>query len=118
MDIPRRIDENDTLIWYREAVRYGLAEGTAPGVRQQRDALVGNLRLTPSQLEKLAALDEEALEYVLELPYIDGDLLEDNPAQPLEKWWWHLGAIRQGSFPVEYLPPAIQAIYPLDSQAA
>jgi len=118
MDIPRRIDENDPLIWYREAVRYGLAEGTSPGLRQKREALAESMGLTPSQLERLAVLDEEALEYVLELPDIDDDLLWDNPAQPLKKWWWHLGAIREGTYPVEYLPSSVRTIYPLNIRAA
>jgi hypothetical protein len=114
----QRIDESDSLIWYKESVRYGLAEGTAPGVREQREQLAESGHLTGNQAENLAALDEEALEYVLELPELDGELLQDDPSQPMEKWWWHLGAIRQGAYPVEYLPPAVQALYPLGAQAA
>jgi hypothetical protein len=113
----KRIDESDPLKWYRELVRHALDSGSAPGFSERREQVAKAL-LMASQRENLLALDEEALEYVLELPELDDELLQDDLSQPLEKWWWHLGTIRRGTYPVELLPQSVRAIYPLGVRAA
>jgi len=30
--------------------------------------------------------------------------MKDDPNQPLEKWWWHLKAIKEGRLPLKLLP--------------
>ncbi len=37
--------------------------------------------------------------------------IEDDDSQPLEKWWWHLHKIANGSYPKELLPDYLQEIY-------
>lgn len=100
------IDPNDKLIWYREAVRYSLDSGSAPGLRDQREALSG--RKIDSEL---AALDAELVELVMELPVIDAELVTDDYTQPLDSWWWHLDEIRNKTFPVESLPAYLRPVY-------
>ncbi|NPA41540.1 MAG: hypothetical protein GXO18_04620 [Aquificae bacterium] len=44
-------------------------------------------------------------------PKWHGFKIEDDPNQPLEKWWWHLNKIAKGEFPVEKLPEHLRDIY-------
>ncbi len=37
--------------------------------------------------------------------------IEDDPTQPLEKWWWHLNKIVKGEYPIEKLPEHLREIY-------
>ncbi len=37
--------------------------------------------------------------------------IEDDPNQPLEKWWWHLNKIVKGEYPIEKLPEHLKDIY-------
>ena len=65
------------------------------------------------ELGDLRQHDVDFIDYVL--AYEDDEiwpsLLEAHPEQPLEKWWWHLGAIRQREYPAELLPEHLQEIY-------
>ena len=46
----------------------------------------------------------EADRYLFEnIRGIHPDTPED-PAQPIEKWWWHLQEIKKGRYPAEILP--------------
>ena len=56
-------------------------------------------------------LDEIVIDEVLRADDVSEFLLMDDPAQPLEKWWWHLGAIRRREYPVELLPEHLRAVY-------
>lgn len=38
-------------------------------------------------------------------------LLDDDPARPPADWWWHLGAIRAGTYPADLLPPHLRETY-------
>ncbi len=40
-----------------------------------------------------------------------GFKIEDDPSQPLEKWWWHLNKIAEGKYPVDKLPEHLREIY-------
>jgi hypothetical protein len=102
----KSINTNDPLIWYRESVRYSLDTGSAPGLRGQRDALLHH-----AQTQQLAALDQEALDLILELDNVDADLLQDDDSQPLQNWWWHLGKLRNRAYPADLLPAHLRAVY-------
>ncbi len=107
----KSIDPNDKLIWYREIVRYSLDTGSAPGLRERRDAL--NSGATDAAQDDL---DVEVIELTMELPNIDAELINDHDDQSLDKWWWwHLGKIHNQTFPAEQLPEALRAVY-LDTE--
>ncbi len=42
---------------------------------------------------------------------LDYNPLQDDPAQPLEKWWWHLNKIAKGEYPIDKLPEHLREIY-------
>jgi len=42
---------------------------------------------------------------------LDYNPIEDDPSQPLEKWWWHLNKIVRGEFPEDKLPEHLREIY-------
>ncbi|WP_157560477.1 hypothetical protein [Hydrogenivirga sp. 128-5-R1-1] len=42
---------------------------------------------------------------------LNSDPLQDDPSQPLEKWWWHLNRIARGEFPEDKLPQHLREIY-------
>ena len=103
----KRPDGPPPLIGYWEVVRHCMDSGSAPGFKGIREALFAE-GLTQSQRTLLDELDAEALEYVTELDFVESDLLYDDPAQPLVKWWWHLGAIRHGTYPLDVLPAPLR----------
>lgn len=95
---------------YRQEVDFCLESGEGPALRGSREVLAA-LDLTAGELAELADIDAGALDFILELDEIAPNLLEDDPAQPLKKWWWHLGKIRRGEYPAELLPAAIRPFY-------
>ena len=104
------VKTKDSLIWYKELVRHALDSGSAPGFSARRDDLAQAV-LTNTQTQQLAELDEEALIYILEVVWIDPDLIQDNDSQPLENWWWHLGKIREKTYPSDLFPEHLKAVY-------
>ncbi len=50
-------------------------------------------------------------DYLQNSPKWHGFKIEDDPAQPLEKWWWHLNRIARGEFPTEKLHEHLREIY-------
>ncbi len=50
-------------------------------------------------------------DYLKNSPKWHGLKIEDDPNQPLEKWWWHLNKIAKGEFPTEKLPEHLKEIY-------
>lgn len=77
-------------------------------VRAEREWLAG-IALNTEERRWLAMLDEALIHDVV---YGDclPELYDDDPAQPLDHWWWHLGAIRCGSYPIELLAPELRAV--------
>ena len=63
------------------------------------------------EANEIAALDEIVIDEVLRADDVSEFLLMDDPAQPLEKWWWHLGAIRRREYPAELLPEYLRVVY-------
>ncbi len=75
-------------------------------------------RLTKSELHELQRLDASVVENAVFLDEIADYLIDDKPASPLSRWWWHLGKIRNHSYPAELLPEHLRAIYqPAKSEA-
>ena len=56
-----------------------------------------------------SSLDAILLEAVREGDVLD-ELLVDDLGKPVEQWWWHLGAIRAGTFPLKHLPAPLRAV--------
>ena len=111
-DVKRPDPVQDPLIWYREMVRYGLEEGVAPGLREQR-AHLAEITLSALHIQQLADLDESVLLIMtdVESEYPPVDLLDDHATRPLSQWWWHLGQLRAGTYPAHLLPPHLREIY-------
>ena len=55
----------------------------------------------PRDMDRLKRVDDYVISNIDGLP---DDFDEDDPNQPLEKWWWHLKAIKEGRIPREFLP--------------
>ncbi|BCX88507.1 hypothetical protein MIN45_P0876 [Methylomarinovum tepidoasis] len=92
-----------------EVVWYSLDFGHGAEYPAIRDDLAG-MDMDEPQAERLRRLDELAIDYILtaDLDDIWPGLLEDHPDRPIERWWWHLGAIRRGRYPIETLPEHLQ----------
>ena len=58
-------------------------------------------KASETDLNRLRRADFYVISNINGLP---DDFDEDDPNQPLEKWWWHLKAIKEGRFPREFLP--------------
>ncbi len=56
-------------------------------------------------------MDECAVEMLCAVDFVDTCWLKDNPAHPLNQWWWHLGKLRAGTYPAHLLPPHLREIY-------
>lgn len=110
---PRHTDRlnrkrTDSLERYREYVEFQLAvDGEGLGLRQAREDLTEIVFATPP----LRELDELAVASIVDAPYLNPALLEDDNTQALGKWWWHLGKLREGRYPSELLPPHLRAAY-------
>jgi len=100
----------ERLRGYREEVHFALDMGEGPSLRFARDRLAA-MALTQAELEELSDLDETVIEEVIESDAMADYLLVDDPAQPPTRWWWHLGAIRAGTFPAEALPENLRVVY-------
>jgi hypothetical protein len=106
------ISRIDPLIWYREAVLYGMDYWVVPGLRRQREE-VEQAQLNAEQLAKLWQLDRRLVNAVTDLddPEVPDELLADDFTQPLSHWWWHLGKLRAGTYPAELLPESLRELY-------
>jgi len=105
-------EKPSALTCYKASVIQGLPEGVAPGLREQRQRADQQL-LDESQLAALRYADEFLLDILTEQAEMDFpvELLRDNPDYPLAHWWWHLGKLRAGTYPVHLLPPYLREIY-------
>ncbi|GAB6043586.1 hypothetical protein [Endothiovibrio diazotrophicus] len=83
------------------------------GVREERERLAG-LDLTEAERARLAELDSALLEEVADREgEVDASVLADDVTRDLNRWWWHLGALRSGRYPVALLPPHLERAYRL-----
>jgi hypothetical protein len=94
-----------------ETVYYAVTFGAGHEYRKVRED-VAALCLDGDALAEISRLDELALEHVLRADEEDvwPGLLEDDPTLPLDHWWWHLGAIRKGTFPTDRLPKHLREV--------
>ncbi len=72
-----------------------------PEMREEIAELLKESSPDEKSLMRLRRADRDIIAYIENLP---DDFEEDDPNQPLEKWWWHLKAIKEGRFPRELLP--------------
>ena len=92
-----------------ESVNYSLCMGHGyewPAVRERVNALA----LDAGALQDLKQLDGDALDYALSAEADELFVPEANE-QPVEHWWWHLRALRDGTYPIDQLPAHLEAIY-------
>lgn len=103
---------SDRLNFYHQLVWYDLETGGGHPLPKVRERAAG-LALTLEETAELANLDAIAIDYLMgsDDDQVWPALLEGDPTQPLQKWWWHLGKLRQGNYPADLLPPHLQAIY-------
>jgi len=105
----------DPLMRYQEYAEFQFAaDGEGAGLRSARQALSAALAAS-SQVREL---DELVVETALMADYVNPALLADDPDRPLSAWWWHLGKLRQRTYPAALLPTYLQAIYPQDASKA
>ena len=50
-------------------------------------------------------------DFIENSPEWHGFEVQDDPSQPLEKWWWHLNKIAKGEYPIDKLPEHLREIY-------
>lgn len=100
----------DRLKGYRQQVDFCLEQGEGPVLRPLRED-IDRLELTVSEEKELVDIDAGAIDYLLTLDEVAAYLLEDDDSHPLSHWWWHLGKIRNHSYPVELLPAHLQTVY-------
>jgi hypothetical protein len=97
---------------YHDVVWYELETGGGHSLRVLRDQL-DRLDMAPEQISQLHELDQLAVEYIQEADdeTLWPALIEDDAAQPLSYWWWHLGKLRAGTYPADLLPLYLRAVY-------
>ncbi|MGZ8219506.1 hypothetical protein [Methylomagnum sp.] len=101
---------DDPLASYRREARFALDDGEGPILREARENL-SSVDLSPEITHELHELDTDAVDSIVQFEAIANYLITDNPAQPITKWWWHLGKLRSGSYPAELLPEHLRAVY-------
>ena len=86
-----------------------------PGVqsREMREDLHQQSVLSEADQEEMREADAMLLESAVsdDLGFLWLELLDDDPDQPLSHWWWHLGALRAGTFPLDQLPDYLLPVY-------
>ena len=72
------------------------------------EALAERARLAAATLDAHAAAELAEIDAILLEAAGAGDLLDEalagDPSRPLAEWWWHLGAVRAGTYPADLLP--------------
>ena len=91
---------------------YGSGFGPGPECRSARDK-VASFDLSANQEQELAKLDAMLIDWVVgeDDDAVWWELIEDDAAKPIAQWWWHLGAIRAGTYPIDLLPPHLRHAY-------
>jgi hypothetical protein len=106
--------QSDLVMRYREYAEFQFAtDGEGLGLRHARHAL---MMVAGSTLPSVMELDVLVIEAVESTDYINPALIQDDPTKPLIQWWWHLGKLRDGTYPAYLLPPHLRAIYEPDPE--
>jgi hypothetical protein len=100
----------DYVAGYRHEIDYALADGEGPILRKIRQTL-STLDLNNEDAFSVQTDDEIVFTSVLQLDDIAGYLIDDDDTQPIENWWWHLGKIRNRTYPAALLPSHLQLVY-------
>jgi hypothetical protein len=99
------------LAQYREIVLYDLDTGGGFHLREARAAVAvieDNSDVFTASLRKLdSAVIGDCVDGTELLP----DTFVDDDQQPLQSWWWHLGKIRNNTYPAELLPLQLRSVY-------
>ena len=108
MDIKRA----DALGTYLREICFALPAGEGAMLRNAR-AAVANMTLDAADRAAVARLDADVINtLVVEATDTLAEyLLTDDPTQPLDDWWWHLGAIHHRRYPADRLPEHLQREY-------
>ena len=61
--------------------------------------------------EEVRKLDKWLLEDLKEILKIN-TYFKDDDTQPIEKWWWHLHKIANGTYPMDLLPDYLKKVSP------
>lgn len=100
----------DYLAGYRHEIDFALVDGVSLVLCKIREEL-NAVALTAAEQAKLDRADETVIITIMELDDVDAGLIADDESKPLSAWWWHLGKIRDLSYPAELLPAHLQAVY-------
>ena len=95
-------------IEYLRMYRYSIIDPdvlpwTVPSIREKLQDYERN--------EKVRKLDKWLLEDLKEILEVN-PAIKDDDSQPLEKWWWHLHKIANGTYPMELLPDYLKKVSP------
>ncbi len=94
------ITHTERLKPYRMEIDFHLSDlGEGPQLRRLREK-VAHFVLSSEERAELEWLDGAVIEILQDeeseiAPY----LLQDDESQPIEKWWWHLGKLVNGTYP-------------------
>jgi len=100
----------DYVNGYVHEIDYALADGEGFILRKVRQRL-SELSLSPEQSLTVDFHDEAVIQSVIDLDTIAGYLITDDETQPLANWWWHLGKVRNKTYPADLLPNALRDVY-------
>lgn len=90
----------ETLKSYRRQVELETESdtGCSTFLREMRDR-VAESELGEDGKKELSDLDLAVIEFMLDTGnHPNPELLQDHEQQPMEKWWWHLNALRAGIY--------------------
>jgi hypothetical protein len=104
--VNRRFGEVES---YAEAVLFGLEQGRNDELRERRES-IDAAGLSSSGKQDLYYLDTVVIESVMTDSGLDKSLFDDGQ-YGTESWWWHLGKIRNKTFPADQFPVYLRAIY-------
>jgi len=97
----------DPFKYYRLYVMSRLDIGEGPAIRSMRELISES----GEDSGELRTLDAVVIESIIVAEYINPMILKDDPDQPLSHWWWHLGALRAGTFPLDQLPDHLVPVF-------
>ena len=78
-------------------------EWDIPVIREGLKEYTGN--------KEVQKIDKYLIENLKEILKVN-PTIQDDDTQPLEKWWWHLHKIANGTYPIELLPDYLKKVSP------
>ena len=114
MQIPSgQLPEKFPIPYMHHVTTGGFLIGPGLRSREMRDDLHHQQGLSTEYREEVREADKLLLEAAvcLDINLLWLELLDDDSGQPLSHWWWHLGALRADTYPLEQLPDYLVPIY-------